>query len=60
MRWKCSLLTKEEVEELEVWIAKSVKVKKGVVTKPWTEGGANDELSTENEFIQKYVLPYLR
>jgi hypothetical protein len=58
MRWKCSLLTEEELRDMDEWIANSLSGKKEVFLKPWkATQGEEDELSTENEYIQRYALP---
>jgi len=57
MRWKCSSLTPEEIRTLEDWIADSLHTKEEESLKPWMAGEGGDELSAENEYIQRYVLP---
>jgi len=59
MRWKCSLLTQEEIQTLEDWIAESLHTKEEEMMKPWMVGTSEDELSAENKFIQRYVSPQL-
>jgi len=60
MRWKCSLLTQEEIQTLEDWIAESLHTKEEGIAKPWTVGEGEDELSEENEYIQRYISPDFR
>jgi len=60
MRWKCSLLTQEEIQMLEDWIARSLHTKEEELAKPWTVGEGEDELSKENEYIQRYISPDLQ
>ena len=57
MRWKCSLLNKEELQEMEDWIADAVLKKGEEISKPWKVGLGEDgdELSVENEYIQRCV-----
>lgn len=58
MRWKCSLLTDEERQEHQNWIEEHVLEKEEEIKRPWTatmEKGA-EESSTENEYIQKFVI----
>ena len=59
MHWKCSLLTEEEHQEMEEWIANSVLEKEQDISKPWKAGEDGDELSAENDYIQRYALPNL-
>jgi len=58
MRWKCSLLTEEERQEMDDWIARSTAEKKEINSKPWkaVKDDEKDELSVENEFIRRCVL----
>ena len=58
MCWKCSLLTEEELHDMEEWIADALSAKKEDISKPW-KMGRDDELSEENEYIQTYVTPPL-
>lgn len=53
MRWKCSLLTEEELQELEEWITNSLAEKEEAISKPWKAGQDEGELSAENEYIQR-------
>ena len=53
MRWKCSLLTDEELQEMAEWIANSVAEKEEVISKPWKAGQVEEGLSAENEYIQR-------
>lgn len=55
MRWKCSLLNEEQLLDMEEWIATKVSEKMEDISKPWTAGSGEDELSKENEYIQAYV-----
>ena len=57
MRWKCSLLTEEEHEELEDWIASLVVEKEELMRQPWKAGQeeGEDELLAENKYIQRCV-----
>lgn len=59
MRWKCSLLTEEEREELQSWIDDELLEKEEEETHPWRAGQEDgmDELSAENEYIQRYRNP---
>jgi len=57
MRWKCSLLTEEELEDMEDWISDSVVEKEEKITAPWKAGKGGDKLSTKNEFFQRYAPP---
>ena len=59
MRWKCSLVTEEERQEMEEWIASSVLGKEEDILKPWKAEEGDNEQSMENEFIQRYVFPSL-
>jgi len=56
MRWKCSSLDEEEIQEMEEWIANNVVEKEQDISKPWKAGEDEDELSAENEYIQRYAL----
>lgn len=57
MRWKCSLLNEEEREEINNWISELVLKKEEAAAHPWKVGqDGMDELSAENEYIQRYVL----
>jgi len=56
MRWKCSSLDEEELQEMEEWIASDVVEKEQDISKPWKAGEGEDELSVENEYIQRYAL----
>ena len=61
MRWKCSLLTDEERKELQDWIAERVVEKEEEMNRPWRatqDTSCADELSAENEYIQRCVCPY--
>ena len=59
MRWKCSLVTEEERQEVEEWIANSVLWKEEEISKPWKAEEGNDEQSMENEFIQRCTVQLL-
>jgi len=56
MRWKCSLLTEEELQDMADWIANTVAEKEEEISKPWKAGQDEDELSAENEYIQRCAL----
>lgn len=57
MRWKCSLLTDEARQEHQDWIDQKAQEKEDEVKKPWKamQDTGEDELSTENKFIQGYA-----
>jgi len=41
---------------MEEWIASDVVEKEQDISKPWKAGEGEDELSVENEYIQRYAL----
>jgi hypothetical protein len=55
MRWKCSLLTDEERQELQDWIDKDLEKKEEATKQPWKamQETGDDEISTENRYIQR-------
>ena len=58
MRWKCSLLTPEEQQEHQEWIDQNTLEREEEAEQPWKAARetTNDELSAENEHIQRYAL----
>ena len=62
MWWKCSLLTDEEHQEHQDWINGHAVEKEEEIQQPWKamrRGEGVDELSTENEYIQRSVFHYI-
>jgi hypothetical protein len=59
MRWKCSLLTEEEQQEHQDWIDEDAVEKEKSMNQPWKalQEVGDDELSAENQYIQRYVSP---
>lgn len=56
MRWKCSLLTPDEVTVLHDWIDEQQRLKEKTQALPWSEeaGKHGDDVFAEN--IQRYVV----
>lgn len=57
MAWKCSLLTKDEAEELKEWNENVTLERQEKLLKPWVSGDCDNDLAAENEFIQRYNIP---
>lgn len=57
MRWKCSLLTDKERQELQEWIDKKALEKEEEAKQPWkvVQGEGEDGLSTQNKYIQRHT-----
>lgn len=54
MRQKCSLLTKEEMDDLQTWIEEDVQKRFEDVQQPWKTDKSKDvsELTAENQHVQ--------
>ena len=59
MRWKCSLLTAEELTTVQDWIDKQRKLKEKAQALPWSQEATKhgDNTLAENTYIQRYVVP---
>lgn len=57
MRQKCSLLTKDEMDDLQAWIEEDVQRRLEGVQQPWKTDKSKDvsELTAENQHVQTYV-----
>lgn len=57
MRWKCSLLTSEELATVQDWIDNNQKLAEKTQALPWSMEAAEhgDDLLAENTYIQRYV-----
>ena len=58
MWWKCSLLTPEQQQEHQEWIDQNTLEREEELKQPWkaTRETTTEELSVENEYIQRYAL----
>ena len=53
MKWKVSLLSEEEVKDLEDWNSQQVLRRQEEALKPWLLGDHDDDLYAENAYIQE-------
>ena len=63
MCWKCSELSEDEKQDLQMWIDDEVEQCWDAIQHPWRNPNAVEveELTAENQYIQKYVpvsVPY--
>jgi len=58
MRWKCSLLTPDELATLHDWINGQRALKEKTRALPWSEEAIEhgDDLFAENTYTQRYVV----
>lgn len=56
MRWKCSQLSEDEKQELQVWIDDDAERRWDAVKHPWraSQDDKVNELTAENQYVQKY------
>jgi len=57
MRQKCSLLTEDEMDDLQAWIEEDTRQRLEGVQQPWKMGKSKDvsELTAENQHVQTCV-----
>ena len=57
MRWKCSLLSPNELTTLQEWVNEQQRAREKVWVLPWSEEAREhgDEVFAENTYVQQYA-----